>query len=80
MGALVALGKGSFPIWQREVEAAIDLKNKGASNDAVGHIARIGGLTFAADSGDKVPSYTAGWRLKYRPKRNLMKLLAERHW
>lgn len=69
-----------IPIWQREVESAIDQKNNQAYTEAVGHIARIRGLMIAADRGEDFPGYTAALRAKHKPKRNLMKLFDERHW
>lgn len=70
----------AIPIWQGEVERAIDMKKNHAYAEAVTTIARIRGLMNAAGQGDGFPAYTARLRVAHKAKRNLMKLFDERQW
>jgi len=69
-----------IPIWQREVERAIDAKNNHAYAEAVATIARIRTLMVAADHEEAFPPYAAQLRARHKAKRNLMKLFDQHHW
>jgi len=69
-----------IPIWQSEVERAIDAKNTHAYAEAVATIARIRTLMVAADHEEAFPPYAAQLRARQKTKRNLMKLFDQHHW
>lgn len=70
----------AIPIWQDEVERRIGMKNNHAYADAVHLIARVGQLMSSADRDVDFAPYLAALRTRHKPKRNLMKLFAERSW
>jgi uncharacterized Zn finger protein len=70
----------AIPIWQTEVERQISAKNNQSYAEAVGLIERVGRLLNAADRESEFAPYVAGLRVSHKPKRNLMKLFAERDW
>jgi uncharacterized Zn finger protein len=69
-----------IPIWQSEVERAIDAKNNHAYAEAVATIARIRTLMVVAGHEEAFPPYTAQLRARHKAKRNLMKLFDQHHW
>ena len=69
-----------IPIWQSEVERAIDAKNNHAYAEAVATIARIRTLMVAADHEEAFAPYAAQLRARHKAKRNLMKLFDQHHW
>ena len=70
----------AIPIWQREVERAIDAKKNHAYARAVELIAHVYGLFNAGDREADFGPYVAKLRTAHKPKRNLMKLFDERSW
>src|SRR5664280_562738 len=70
----------AIPIWQSEVERAIDAKNNHAYAEAVATIARIRTLMVVAGHEEMFPPYTAQLRARHKAKRNLMKLFDQHHW
>lgn len=68
-----------IPIWQGEVERAIDAKNNHAYAEAVATIARIRTLMVAAYEEAFAP-FAAQLRARHKAKRNLMKLFDQHHW
>ena len=69
-----------IPIWQSDVERAIDAKNNHAYAEAVATIAKIRTLMVAAGHEEAFPPYMAQLRTRYKAKRNLMKLYDQHHW
>jgi uncharacterized Zn finger protein len=70
----------AIPIWQSDVERAIDAKNNHAYAEAVATIARVRTLMVAAGQDEAFPRYAAQLRARHKAKRNLMKLFEQRHW
>lgn len=70
----------AIPIWQREVERAIDTKKNPGYQEAVELMARVRRLMTAAGRPDSFAPYAAQVRATHKPKRNLMKLLDKRGW
>jgi tetratricopeptide (TPR) repeat protein len=70
----------AIPIWQSDVERAIDAKNNHAYAEAVATIARIRTLMVEAGQDEAFPSYTEQLRARHKAKRNLMKLFDQHHW
>lgn len=70
----------AIPVWQDEVERCIGAKNNQSYAEAVRLIAHIGTLMIAADHDADFAVYIAALRSAHKPKRNLMKLFAERTW
>ncbi len=70
----------AIPIWQREIERAIDAKKNHAYARAVELIAHVYRLFNAGDREADFGPYVAKLRTAHKPKRNLMKLFDERSW
>jgi len=70
----------AIPIWQSDVERAIDAKNNHAYAEAVATIARIRTLMVAAGHEEAFPPYAGQLRARHKAKRNLMKLFDQHHW
>lgn len=70
----------AIPIWQSEVDRQIAAKNNQSYAEAVALIERVGRLMTAADREPDFAPYVEGLRSIHKPKRNLMKLFAERGW
>jgi len=69
-----------IPIWQSEVERAIDAKNNHAYAEAVATIARVRRLMVAAGHEEAFAPYAVQLRARHKAKRNLMKLFDQRRW
>lgn len=70
----------AIPIWQTEVERAIDTKNNSGYQEAVEVMVRIHRLMTAAGQPGAFAPYAAQVRVAHKPKRNLMKLLDQHGW
>jgi len=70
----------AIPIWQAEVDRQIAAMNNQSYAEAVALMERVGRLMKAADREPEFAPYVAGLRVSNKPKRNLMKLFAERGW
>jgi tetratricopeptide (TPR) repeat protein len=70
----------AIPIWKDEIERQIDLKKNPAYAEAVRLIARVGSQMKAAGHDEDFRPYVTKLRATHKPKRNLMKLFAERDW
>jgi uncharacterized Zn finger protein len=70
----------AIPIWQTEVDRQISAKNNQSYAEAVTLIERVERLMKAADRESEFTPYVEGLRVTHKPKRNLMKLFAERGW
>ena len=70
----------AIPIWQSDVERAIDAKNNHAYAEAVATIARVRRLMVAAGHEEAFLPYTVQLRARHKAKRNLMKLFDQRRW
>lgn len=70
----------AIPVWQRQVDRAIDTKKNPGYQEAVELMARVRRLMTAAGRPDDFPPYAARLRAAHKPKRNLMKLFDHRDW
>jgi uncharacterized Zn finger protein len=70
----------AIPIWQSDVELAIDAKNNHAYAEAVATIAKVRRLVVAAGHEESFRPYTAQLRARHKAKRNLMRLFDQRGW
>jgi uncharacterized Zn finger protein len=70
----------ALPIYQQQVERAIDLRNRRAYEDAVVLLHVIGGLMHRIGWEDEFQTYLAGVRAAHKQKRSFMKLLDEAGW
>jgi len=70
----------AIPIWQKEAERQIDMKNNHAYAEAVQLIVRVGRLMEAAGRAEDLPRYVTALRAAHKPKRNLMRLFDEQGW
>lgn len=69
-----------IPLYQREIESVVAVKDKQAYAEAVALLGEVEGLFSAAGDTDGFAEYVAGVRRAHRAKRNLMTLLAARGW
>jgi tetratricopeptide (TPR) repeat protein len=70
----------ALPVYQRQAERAIGLKNRRAYEDAVDLLRSVAELMDRTGAGDEFPAYLAEVRATHRQKRSLMKLLDEAGW
>ena len=70
----------AIPIWQAEVERAIDVKRNDTYRRAVEVMAHVANLMHVAGQPEAFPPYAAGVRARHKAKRNLVKLLDDRRW
>jgi len=70
----------ALPIYRRQVERAIDQKNKRGYAEAVELLHRVRELMDRLDGGDEFAAYLATVRAAHKQKRSLVKLLDEARW
>ena len=70
----------AIPIWQAQVERAIQAKNNAGYQEAVELMARVSRLMTKAGQPEAFSPYAAQVRPTHKPKRNLMKLCDQRGW
>ncbi len=70
----------AIPVWQGEIERAINAKNNQVYAEAVELMVRVRRLLIAADREADFAPYLARVRAANKPKRNLIKLFDERSW
>lgn len=70
----------AIPIWQAQVERAIQVKNNHGYQEAVELMARVNRLMTKAGQPEAFSPYAAQVRVAHKPKRNLMKLFDQRGW
>ena len=70
----------AIPIWQAQVERAIQAKNNAGYQEAVELMARVNRLMTRAGQPDAFAPYAAQVRATHKPKRNLMKLFDQQGW
>jgi uncharacterized Zn finger protein len=70
----------AIPIYQEEVERAIDAKNNCGYQEAVGTMTRVRTLMARTGTEGEFPAYVAQVRAVHKAKRNLMKLFDGQSW
>jgi uncharacterized Zn finger protein len=70
----------AIPIWQSQVERAIQAKNNAGYQEAVELMARVNRLMAKDGQSEAFPPYAGQVRATHKPKRNLMKLFDQRGW
>jgi uncharacterized Zn finger protein len=67
--------KDALPIYQRQIEPALDRKNNGAYSDAIGFLRKVRVLMVGLGREVEFTAYVDKLRAAHKPKRNFIKLL-----